>query len=41
VTVEPGVYVPERFGIRIEDMVVARSDGPDVLTKAPSELLVL
>lgn len=41
VTVEPGVYLPERFGIRIEDMVVARADGPDVLTQTPKELLIL
>ena len=41
VTVEPGVYVPEQFGIRIEDMVVARRDGPEVLTCTPKELLVL
>ena len=41
VTIEPGVYLPERFGIRIEDMVVARADGPDVLTRAPNELLIL
>ncbi len=41
VTVEPGVYLPERFGIRIEDMVVAREGGPEVLTRTPKSLLVL
>lgn len=41
VTVEPGVYLPERFGIRIEDLVVARADGPEVLTRTPKDLLVL
>ena len=41
VTVEPGVYVPGRFGIRIEDLVVARADGPEVLTRTPKDLLVL
>ncbi|MEP0545801.1 MAG: Xaa-Pro peptidase family protein [Rhodothermales bacterium] len=41
VTVEPGVYLPERFGIRIEDMVVARADGPEVLTQTPKDLLIL
>ncbi len=41
VTVEPGVYLPERFGIRIEDMVVSRADGPEVLTRTPKELLIL
>ena len=32
VTVEPGVYVPGRFGVRIEDLVVVGADGPRVLT---------
>ena len=41
VTVEPGVYLPERFGIRIEDLVVARAGGPEVLTRAPKTLLAL
>ena len=41
VTVEPGVYLPERFGIRIEDLVVARAGGPEVLTRTPKDLLVL
>lgn len=41
VTVEPGVYLPGRFGIRIEDLVVAREDGPEVLTRTPHDLLVL
>ena len=41
VTIEPGLYVPEeRFGVRIEDIVVLRSDGCENLTKAPKELRV-
>jgi Xaa-Pro aminopeptidase len=38
VTIEPGVYVPERFGVRIEDLVVATDGSPDVLTSIPKEL---
>ena len=41
VTIEPGIYVPEQFGIRIEDVVVLRAGGCDNLTAAPKELIVL
>ena len=41
VTVEPGVYLPGRFGIRIEDMVVVEAGGARVLTSSPKELLTL
>ena len=41
VTVEPGIYIPERFGVRIEDMVVVQADKAKVLTPAPKELLTL
>ena len=41
VTIEPGVYLPGRFGIRIEDIVVLREAGCDNLTNSPKELLIL
>ena len=41
VSIEPGVYVPEEFGIRIEDLVVLRADGCENLTGSPKELIVL
>ena len=41
VTVEPGIYLPGRFGIRIEDMVVVEESGARVLTPTPKQLLTL
>jgi Xaa-Pro aminopeptidase len=40
-SIEPGVYLAGRFGVRIEDIVVCRDDGPDVLNRAPHDLLVV
>ena len=40
-SVEPGIYLPGRFGVRIEDIVVASDDGPRRLNTCPTELIVL
>jgi Xaa-Pro aminopeptidase len=39
VTVEPGIYLPERFGVRIEDLVAVTDDGCEVLSAFPKQLL--
>ncbi|MHB1050106.1 MAG: M24 family metallopeptidase [Bacteroidota bacterium] len=41
VTVEPGIYLPNKFGVRIEDMVVVRESGCENLTVSPKELIIL
>ena len=41
VTIEPGVYLAGRYGIRIEDMVVVTATGGRVLTPAPKALIEL
>jgi Xaa-Pro aminopeptidase len=40
-SVEPGIYLQETYGARIEDIVVCGDDGPIVLNEAPRELLVV
>jgi len=41
VTVEPGVYVPGKWGVRIEDVVVVTSSGCEVLTPGEKDLIVI
>ena len=40
-TVEPGIYLSGKFGIRIEDMVVVTKYGCENMTRSPKELLIL
>ena len=41
ISAEPGIYLPGRFGVRIEDVIVLREGGCENITKAPKELIVL
>ncbi len=41
VTIEPGVYLEGRGGVRIEDTLVVRADGPELLTLTTKDLCVL
>ena len=38
---EPGIYLPGKFGVRIEDVVVFREGGCDIMTQSPKELIIL
>ena len=41
ITAEPGIYLPGKFGVRIEDMLALTECGAENLTNAPKELLIL
>ncbi len=41
VTVEPGIYLPSEFGVRIEDMAFITENGCENLTKSPKNLIIL
>lgn len=41
VTVEPGIYLPDEFGVRIEDMAFITENGFENLTKCPKNLIIL
>lgn len=40
-SIEPGVYLPGRFGLRLEDIVILRADGPELLSELPRDLRVI
>lgn len=40
-TIEPGIYLHNRFGIRIEDTLLVTDDGYEVLTSFPEDLLII
>src|SRR5262249_35495253 len=40
-SIEPGIYLPGRFGLRLEDIVVATDQGPERLNHAPRDLAIV
>ncbi len=38
---EPGIYLPGKFGVRIEDVTIIREDGCEIITKSPKNLIIL
>ena len=41
VTIEPGIYLPKEFGVRIEDLAIITPSGIINLVKAEKELIVI
>lgn len=41
ISAEPGVYLPGRFGVRIEDVLILREGGCEDITHSPKDLIVL
>ena len=40
-SIEPGIYLPGRFGLRLEDIVILRADGPEILSELPREARII
>ena len=41
ISAEPGIYIPGKLGVRIEDVILITPEGRRNLTKAPKDLIVL
>lgn len=41
ISAEPGIYLPGKFGVRIEDVLILRPDGCENITRADKELIIL
>lgn len=41
VTVEPGIYLPGEFGMRLEDFGVVGKNGFDVITQSSHEMVII
>ena len=41
ISAEPGIYLPGKLGVRIEDVILLTEEGCENLTRAPKELLIL
>ena len=40
-SIEPGIYLPGRFGLRLEEIVILRSDGPEILSDLPRDAVTI
>lgn len=40
-SIEPGIYLPNKFGVRLEEIVFLRADGPEILSDRPRDVVVV
>lgn len=40
-SIEPGIYLPGQFGLRLEDIVILRPDGPEIFSELARDLTVV
>lgn len=40
-SIEPGIYLPDRFGLRLEEIVILRADGPEILSDLPRDAVTI
>jgi Xaa-Pro aminopeptidase len=40
-SIEPGIYMPGKFGLRLEEIVILREDGPEILSSLPRDVHVV
>ena len=40
-SIEPGIYLPGRFGLRLEEIVILRRGGPEILSDLPRDLVII
>ena len=40
-SIEPGIYLPGRFGIRLEEIVILRADSPEILSQLPRDAVTI
>ncbi|MCR4600797.1 MAG: M24 family metallopeptidase, partial [Clostridia bacterium] len=41
ITIEPGIYIPKMFGVRIEDLSIVRDSDIIILSESEKELIIL
>jgi Xaa-Pro aminopeptidase len=40
-SIEPGIYMPDKFGVRLEEIVILKEDGPEILSKLSRKLKLI